>query len=594
MRNAVAFANNDVVTIAWSYGAKPEGCMGFALYRIDSRGGEVALPSHAVFPGQTIEPGQTTAQFPVQKFYWKDVYARLVGDKTGNYTFRYKVVPLEGPPNALTPMASLPLLTTNEVTVSGVCSPSLTAIFNRGLISTQHVSEALKGDINKDSLLSMIEDPANQLRKDLAGDITGTLTDFVAQAKKAGSIYAALYELTDKELVAALEGIGHKLNIVLADIVAKPTPGGSEESPDENDDSKTKLKASAAALLYRKPPSGHIVHNKFLIYCDANGTPQAVLTGSCNWTDTGLCAQTNNSIVIRDENVAARYMAYWRKLQADETAHEAAGPFQGPPLRAFDNAGKDLNLDKGSDSASTLTSYFSPNTPKARSKAKGKTEMIPVDMKDLRDRVMAAKNAVLFLAFIPGSPSIVDFAAAAQKAKKELFVRGCVTSPDAAGNFYYDLKGTSPPKKQKGVKSPPAPQDARVISANALGKTVPDGWEKELLKAGFAITHDKIVVIDPFAEDCVVITGSHNLGYQASYNNDENLVMIEGNKKLAMAYATHVLDVYDHFSWRWTVNQGSSADAHLKTKPDDWLTWYFDSKGNIKTAQLRFWMQATV
>jgi phosphatidylserine/phosphatidylglycerophosphate/cardiolipin synthase-like enzyme len=133
-----------------------------------------------------------------------------------------------------------------------------------------------------------------------------------------------------------------------------------------------------------------------------------------------------------------------------------------------------------------------------------------------------------------------------------------------------------------------------VISANALDKTVPDGWQKELLKAGFAITHDKIVVIDPFADDCVVVTGSHNLGYQASYNNDENLVMIEGNKKLAMAYATHVFDVYDHFSWRWTVNQGTSVDAHLKPKPDDWLNWYFDAKGNIKTAQLKFWMQATV
>jgi hypothetical protein len=36
MRNAVAFANNDVITIAWSYGAKPDGCMGFALYRIDT------------------------------------------------------------------------------------------------------------------------------------------------------------------------------------------------------------------------------------------------------------------------------------------------------------------------------------------------------------------------------------------------------------------------------------------------------------------------------------------------------------------------------------------------------------------------------
>ena len=593
MLNAVAFANNDVATIAWSYGAKPEGCMGFALYRIDSNGTETVLPSHAVFPGDTIAPGQTTAQFPIQKFYWKDVYARLVGDKTGNYTFRYKIVPLEGPPNALKPMTSLPILTTNEVTISGICSASVAAIFNRGLISTQHVSDALKGNVSSASLLAAIKVPGNQLRMDLAGNILGTLTGFVARAKTSGSIYAALYELTDVELVQSLVGIGKKLNIVLANIVAKPDPGGSEEKAGENDASETKLKASAASLLYREPPSSHIVHNKFLIYVDASGSPQAVLTGSCNWTDTGLCAQTNNSIVIEDNLVAAQYMAYWKKLQADETAHEAGSPFQDTPLRTFNGTGKNLNLDKGTTDASTLTSYFSPNTPKQRSKSKG-TEAFPVDMKDLSARVMAAKHAVLFLAFIPGTPSITEFAAAAQKANKDLFVRGCVTSPDAAGNFYYDLKGTSPPKKQKGVKSPAAPQDARVISAKALDKTVPEGWQKELLKAGFAITHDKIVVIDPFADDCVVVTGSHNLGYQASYNNDENLVMIEGNKRLAMAYATHVLDVYDHFSWRWTVNQGTSVDAHLKTKPDDWLNWYFDAQGNIKTAQLKFWMQATV
>lgn len=593
MRNAIAFANNDVATIAWSFGAKPEGCMGFALYRIDSKGKETALPSHAVFPGETIAAGQTTAQFPVQKFYWKDVYARLVGNKTGNYTFRYKVVPLEGTPDALKPMSSLPILTTNEVTVSGVCSPSLTAIFNRGLISTQHVSAALKGKASATSLLAAITVPGNQLRKDLAGDILETLTGFVARAGTSGSIYAALYELTDVELVQSLVGIGGKLNIVLANIVGKPVKGGSEEVAGENDGSETKLKASAGSLLYRQPPSGHIVHNKFLIYVDASGVPQAVLTGSCNWTPTGMCAQTNNSIVMQDKLVAARYMAYWKKLQADEKAHEAGSSFQDAALRTFGGTAKNLSLNKGTDDAGTLTSYFSPNTPKQRSKSKG-TEAFPVDMKDLSDRVMAAKNAVLFLAFIPGTPSITEFAAAAQKANKDLFVRGCVTSPDAAGNFYYDLKGTSPPKKQKGVKSPAAPQDSRVISANALDKTVPEGWQKELLKAGFAITHDKIVVIDPFADDCVVVTGSHNLGYQASYNNDENLVMIEGNKKLAMAYATHVLDVYDHFSWRWTVNHGSTVDAHLKTTSDDWLSWYFDAQGNIKTAQLKFWMQATV
>ncbi len=224
-------------------------------------------------------------------------------------------------------------------------------------------------------------------------------------------------------------------------------------------------------------------------------------------------------------------------------------------------------------------------------------------MKDLEGRVKGAKHAVLFLAFIPGTPSITDFASAAQRANKNLFVRGCVTSPDAAGEFCYTLHGSSLPKRPRAVKGQPKPakvviqQDPRVIAAQALTKAdAPTGWVAELLKAGFAITHDKIVVIDPFADNCVVVTGSHNLGYQASYNNDENLVMIQGNKKLAMAYATHVLDVYDHFSWRWALKNDKKPgpDSFLASTPEAWLDRYFDNQGNIKTAQLKFWMQAAV
>jgi phosphatidylserine/phosphatidylglycerophosphate/cardiolipin synthase-like enzyme len=50
-----------------------------------------------------------------------------------------------------------------------------------------------------------------------------------------------------------------------------------------------------------------------------------------------------------------------------------------------------------------------------------------------------------------------------------------------------------------------------------------------------AIIHDKIVVIDPSSDDCVVVTGSHNLGFKASYANDENLLVIRGNRALAVA-----------------------------------------------------------
>jgi phosphatidylserine/phosphatidylglycerophosphate/cardiolipin synthase-like enzyme len=211
------------------------------------------------------------------------------------------------------------------------------------------------------------------------------------------------------------------------------------------------------------------------------------------------------------------------------------------------------------------------------------------------ERMNGAKHAILFLAFYPGSPSVANWAALALRNDKNLFVRGCVTNKSASEGFYYELKGMTPPKKVKGDKTP-VRQDPRVIGAEAFdGKIIPAGWQKEILKAGFAIIHDKILVIDPFSDHCVVVTGSHNLGHKASFDNDENLAIITGNKKLAVAYATHVLDVYDHFAWRYTVKRlgAKGADQSLKSTPDEWLDQYFDAKGEIKTAQLKFWMQAT-
>ena len=109
-------------------------------------------------------------------------------------------------------------------------------------------------------------------------------------------------------------------------------------------------------------------------------------------------------------------------------------------------------------------------------------------------------------------------------------MRGCVTNKSASEGFYYELQGHDAAEEGEGPEDA-GKQDPRVIGAEALdGKIIPKGWQKEMLNAGFAIIHDKILVIDPFSDDCVVVTGSHNLGHKASYNNDENLVIIEGNR----------------------------------------------------------------
>ena len=79
----------------------------------------------------------------------------------------------------------------------------------------------------------------------------------------------------------------------------------------------------------------------------------------------------------------------------------------------------------------------------------------------------------------------------------------------------------------------------------------------------------------------------------ASFNNDENLVIVKGQRQLAEAYATHVLDIYDHFSWRRIVAQGpAKADASLKVDPEEWQSRYYNEDGSIRNAQLRFWLSA--
>src|SRR4030095_13458615 len=74
-----------------------------------------------------------------------------------------------------------------------------------------------------------------------------------------------------------------------------------------------KLKLDVTDRMLKK---GHIGHNKFVVYVGKRG-PQAVLSGSTNWTPTGLCAQSNNAIIIDSPDLAKQYLAYWKLLRKD-------------------------------------------------------------------------------------------------------------------------------------------------------------------------------------------------------------------------------------------------------------------------------------
>jgi phosphatidylserine/phosphatidylglycerophosphate/cardiolipin synthase-like enzyme len=590
---AIAFANNDMAIVAWTFGGKVDNCLGFAVYRIDVRAGtETCLPAMATFPKQSAKPGRTTADDPVQKFFWKDVYAQRGG------TFKYKIVPMGGTPGGtLHPLPFGPLVS-NAVQLSPNYG-MMSAYFNRGILATQSTAHQLHGGKNsqgmKNVLLTRIENQNDQLRKDLAGEMIEAMTALPDEAHANGEdCYCALYEFEDQELIAHLAALKGNAHIILSNMPG--TIGNSKtKTNDTYADEREQIKQAGADVVDRFMPSSHIGHNKYTILSGNDG-PKAVQFGSTNWTSRALCAQTNNTVIARSPKLAVEYKKYWDRLKTDTGEPHGKGGVtaqQGPALRTPDaNGGKPAPVQI-EDGSCSIDIWFSPNTPSARGKNKA-NEACPPDLTEVFSIIQGAQQAILFLAFQPGAPSIVDEIAKAEKAKPSLFIRGALTDAGAANRFYVGIKGAAPEAGQKRPKgSPPLPQDYRVISARGVKDNI-GLWENELNSAGHAVIHDKILVVDPFTDNCVVVTGSHNLGYTASYNNDENMAIIRGHRAIAEAYAAHVLDIYDHYAWRfWLEQKNYDAAWTFLTPNDGWQDSYFDAQNKVKSAELNFWLSAS-
>jgi phosphatidylserine/phosphatidylglycerophosphate/cardiolipin synthase-like enzyme len=225
-------------------------------------------------------------------------------------------------------------------------------------------------------------------------------------------------------------------------------------------------------------------------------------------------------------------------------------------------------LSLGSDQGH-IRVCFSPNTPQ---KSKPKTNPpTPPDMAEVFSAIDNAEFGVLFLLFSAGSPSILQHIKEVEKqrvtAQRQFFVRGAIsdarTSTEFATRVYNDSARRVPNTLITGV--------AGVRDRFAF-------WEKELAQLGHAVIHDKVLVVDPFTDKSIVVTGSHNLGFKASYSNDENMCVISGNSRIARAYAAHVLDIVNHYNWRHQLKEDAQGNPHAFTNlsgTDVWQDKYF-------------------
>ncbi len=552
-----AYANADDVLIAWQPDKWSADWAGFQLERRSDATKQITIVVNRIPPkpgeGPVQPAGVTSAQSPIRRCIWTDHNA------VATDAVSYRVTAMKDTGNGtFAPDAASASEWTEPLVTSGDAGGGVEAYFNRGTLMSQIVSRFVKGDVTPKSLhqfLANLQEPGFAARQYLAGEARHEILLFLREADRRGSaIHAAIYEMNDRELVEALKPFGSRGHVLIGN--------GSATKPwvaQELTEAGLEVKHRDLSHHGKSSPS---VHNKFVVESDAAGTiASRVLTGSTNWTTSGLCTQLNNVLIVEDMAIAARFFDQWGKLAA-------AGDDMPASLKASNST---------PTSANNISVYFAASN--------GEAEFKPV-----LDLIAKAREGILFLMFTPGQSPLLK-ALLDRVQKNDIYVRGVVSNVTTSKNGG-EIGSVGGQVVKSGAPAQAFHHDVELPSGVGEGDR-PSWAETEFsvseIKGAhlMAIVHSKTIVIDPFSENCAVITGSHNFSDSASAKNDENLVIIRGNSRLARAYALHINGVYDHYSWRAFLASGGNANQIYKPL-DAW------KPGGSRAQELDFWMSGAV
>jgi len=574
-----AYHNCDDVQLYWKASNDKEkniaidDCVGFAIYRRrkgkDGQWGpDEILRNRVGFKDDTeaeAEKEDSTKPsdiWPFQSYSWTDHGAN------SNQVVCYQVHAMSLPDGATIGEDKLSIIFSSgwsaAIQVDAACDNNFSAFFNRGFVMSQFVSRMIREnnwktrDIKNN--VKVIEEP---LRRFMSGELRKgvlALLDSVIEDPQL-ELYAALYELDDEELIRQLTLLNKRAHIVLSN--------GSGKSKDGNEKSRATLHDAGVDVYDRLLGSKGLGHNKFaVVYNKKTKKARKVWTGSMNWSSSGMCTQVNNAVLIEDENIAQSYFDHWHQL-ADAGNDFTAELITGNAT--FDQAQEGQNPQV----------WF---TPVRKHSTKNTTNGI--DLLALSDAVKQAKEMVLYVMFQPGNEPLQSI----MGLPESVIVKGVVSTLNPSLEEAFELNGPGMDNKRYG---------GRLVIPDGIHASF-SAWLQEITRdeflypnlnpgIGHAITHSKMIVIDPLSDDCTVITGSHNFSASASEKNDENFIIVKGNKALAEAYAVACLGTYAHYRWRAYVADKQAKNlpvwSHLNTKP----SWQKDCLTKEVKNTLNYW-----
>jgi phosphatidylserine/phosphatidylglycerophosphate/cardiolipin synthase-like enzyme len=522
--------------------AKRTGFRGFAFKRFDSVAGDtIWLPGYKTFSKTEPHPakGETfsTRDHPIQSFQWADYSA-----KPGR-AYTYTVLALYGDPASLQPKVELEI----DIRTEDEVGPVHSAFFNRGSVATQEYARRFQNDPP-----SVAGPGAYDW---LSRGLLEALVEFLGQAGPGWEVHGAVYEFQWPAALAAVKAAhtrGAFVRILYDDIEGFDSDGKPKGPFQRNREAIATAKIKSLCKGLKK---GRLMHNKFFVL-SKNGVAKQVWTGSTNLSENGIFGHSNLGHIVNEPAISGAYKAYWDRLNGDpavdsqsRAANVAASPAPPVPWNA------------------TTTAVFSPRG----------TDLDSLDWyAALAD---AASDALL-----------MTFAFGMHESFKDVYRKD-----DAVLRMALMEKVTNATSKEAIEKDKKAIQEIRnrpnvlVAIGNRIRTNSFDRWLAELSRLRNDVhvywIHTKFMLLDPLGAEPIVVTGSANFSKASTDSNDENMLVIRGDKRIADIYFGEYLRLYTHYAFREAVKifmEKKAAGTPEDWKPqylvddDIWMEDYFD------------------
>jgi len=558
------------------------GLLGFSVERFDPQNDErFFMPGFKVFKSVIPNPAPhlqvSTFDQPVQSFLWDDFTARP------NHVYEYTFQPLRGKPKYLDRSAK-------PVTIRVRTEPLYTktnhdVFFNRGVASSQ-AYERLFGNKRPDQQKTKAKQ--QEALDWLTRDLDEAIEKFIESAGSNDTLLCCFYEFHHMPVVKALAAARTKVKKLRIIIDAKVNEYTDKDGVFHASFPRTEnLKAISDAgipdscVIKRVKNPDDIQHNKFMVLLKgAAQTPTDVWTGSTNISMGGFTGQTNVGHWVRgDQATATLFKAFWELLATD------------PGSTKKDDA--------------------------ATSKKKRKAYRTSVEALATAPTTLTAIPAGTTAVFSPRSgSSVLDlYVDLVDKAES---LSGITLAFGVNENFKNELKDNTPQShitflllesKDKPRKNSNKPFVAINSSQNvykAWGSFVATPvyqWAHETnarylkFNTHVAYIHSKFLLRDPLGADPIVVTGSANFSDASTNSNDENMIIIRGNTRVADIYFTEFNRLFNHYYFRSVMESTNAnktsddAELFLAEKSEEWLTKY--APGKLRAKRLKIYTSMT-